>query len=134
MGVHKKKSTWLAVALILGGLAVWAAAQQQEEQEEKVTCPVCCKEMKKSTAGISLEYKGQTFYFASAACRKAFVKEPEKYVKTVYTCPMHPEVLAEEKGKCPQCGMFLEARIVARNCGGKGEAKKENAAGMEQPH
>lgn len=131
MNIHKKKSTWLVVALMLGGLAVWAATQQPEE---KVTCPVCCKEMKKSKAKISLEYKGQTFYFSSETCRKAFAKEPEKYVKTVYTCPMHPEVLAEEQGKCPKCGMFLEARIVARNCDGRQETETENAAGTEHCH
>ena len=27
----------------------------------------------------------------------------------VYTCPMHPEVLSEEPGKCPDCGMKLLA-------------------------
>lgn len=27
--------------------------------------------------------------------------------KTVYTCPMHPEVVSEKSGKCPKCGMFL---------------------------
>ncbi|WP_219921444.1 heavy metal-binding domain-containing protein [Rufibacter sp. XAAS-G3-1] len=25
-----------------------------------------------------------------------------------YTCPMHPEVVSNEPGKCPKCGMFLE--------------------------
>ena len=24
-----------------------------------------------------------------------------------YTCPMHPEVIANEPGKCPKCGMDL---------------------------
>jgi YHS domain-containing protein len=131
MNIHKRKSTWLVLALLLGGLTIWAAAPQPEET---VTCPVCCKEMKKSAAKISLEYKGETFYFASAACRKAFTKEPEKYVKTVYTCPMHPEIKADEKGKCPECGMFLEARTVARNCVGKQESKTENAAGTAPAH
>ena len=27
----------------------------------------------------------------------------------IYTCPMHPEVLSEEPGKCPECGMKLLA-------------------------
>lgn len=33
-------------------------------------------------------------------------------VKTAvkYTCPMHPEVISKEPGKCPQCGMDLEAK------------------------
>lgn len=30
--------------------------------------------------------------------------------KTVYTCPMHPEVLSDTAGKCPQCGMDLEVK------------------------
>ena len=25
-----------------------------------------------------------------------------------YTCPMHPEVIQDEAGRCPECGMFLE--------------------------
>jgi FtsP/CotA-like multicopper oxidase with cupredoxin domain len=30
-----------------------------------------------------------------------------------YTCPMHPEVLSEEPGKCPECGMKLLATASA---------------------
>jgi hypothetical protein len=26
---------------------------------------------------------------------------------TTYTCPMHPEVMSDEPGKCPECGMNL---------------------------
>ena len=26
-----------------------------------------------------------------------------------YTCPMHPDVKQDRPGKCPDCGMFLEA-------------------------
>jgi FtsP/CotA-like multicopper oxidase with cupredoxin domain len=32
-------------------------------------------------------------------------EEPEGPV--VYTCPMHPEVVSEEQGRCPECGMKL---------------------------
>ena len=28
--------------------------------------------------------------------------------KTIYTCPMHPEVLQDHPGTCPKCGMALE--------------------------
>ena len=31
----------------------------------------------------------------------------------IYTCPMHPEVLSEEPGKCPECGMKLLATASA---------------------
>lgn len=26
---------------------------------------------------------------------------------TTYTCPMHPEVVADKPGRCPKCGMKL---------------------------
>ncbi len=29
---------------------------------------------------------------------------------TVWSCPMHPDVVSDEKGRCPECGMFLEER------------------------
>ncbi len=31
-----------------------------------------------------------------------------------YTCPMHPEVTSDKAGKCPKCGMFLEAKATER--------------------
>jgi hypothetical protein len=33
--------------------------------------------------------------------------EPGAAEKAVYTCPMHPEVVSPEPGKCPKCGMTL---------------------------
>src|SRR5262245_10909629 len=32
--------------------------------------------------------------------------------ETAYTCPMHPEILRDEPGSCPICGMALEPRII----------------------
>jgi Cu2+-exporting ATPase len=41
-------------------------------------------------------------------CGMDLVKAPELTVsKTLYTCPMHPEVISETQGSCPICGMDL---------------------------
>lgn len=38
-------------------------------------------------------------------------KDIKKYSEeTKYTCPMHPEVVADKPGKCPKCGMNLEPK------------------------
>ena len=33
-----------------------------------------------------------------------------KQQATVYTCPMHPDVVSDKPGKCPKCGMTLVAK------------------------
>jgi Cu+-exporting ATPase len=37
----------------------------------------------------------------------------QRPAKTIYTCPMHPEVRQASPGSCPICGMALEAVAVA---------------------
>ncbi len=32
--------------------------------------------------------------------------------KSIYTCPMHPEVQQDHAGDCPKCGMTLELKTV----------------------
>jgi FtsP/CotA-like multicopper oxidase with cupredoxin domain len=34
----------------------------------------------------------------------------------VYTCPMHPDVVSEEPGSCPQCGMKLMPAATSYTC------------------
>ncbi len=38
----------------------------------------------------------------------------EEVTEIVYTCPMHPEVIIPEPGKCPICGMDLVAKEVPK--------------------
>ena len=41
-------------------------------------------------------------------CGMDLVKAPDlTVIKTLYTCPMHPEVIQETPGSCPICGMDL---------------------------
>ncbi len=42
----------------------------------------------------------------------------ERNAKTLWTCPMHPEVERDGYGICPKCGMDLEPKTVARESGG----------------
>ena len=42
--------------------------------------PVCGMDIDPATAAGKSEYKGQTYYFCSQGCKRAFDKEPEKYV------------------------------------------------------
>ena len=42
--------------------------------------PVCGMDITADTAAGKSEYKGQTYYFCSPGCKKAFDKEPEKFI------------------------------------------------------
>ena len=39
-------------------------------------------------------------------------QEASPTVASKYTCPMHPEIIREEPGNCPKCGMALEVMDV----------------------
>jgi YHS domain-containing protein len=42
--------------------------------------PVCGMEIDSETAAGKSDYKGQTYYFCAAGCKRSFDKDPEKYV------------------------------------------------------
>lgn len=41
--------------------------------------PVCGMDVDPKTVPLSSNYQGQTYYFCSVGCKKAFDKEPQKY-------------------------------------------------------
>ena len=42
--------------------------------------PVCGMEVGEKRAAGTSEYHGRTYYFCSPGCKKAFDREPEKYL------------------------------------------------------
>ena len=43
--------------------------------------PVCGMDVDERTAAATAEYQGKTYYFCAPGCKKAFEKEPEKYLQ-----------------------------------------------------
>lgn len=43
--------------------------------------PVCGMDVDEKKAPATLVYKGETYYFCTQACKRAFEKNPQKYVK-----------------------------------------------------
>ncbi len=81
--------------------------------------PVCGMTVDIHAGKPTFEHKGHTYYFCSEGCRTKFSKEPKRFLDkkgeaeplpkgTLYTCPMHPEIVQEGPGHCPICGMALE--------------------------
>ena len=81
---------------------------------------VCGMTVDRATARHFLRHQGEKHYFCSAGCKAKFEAEPNAYrdgsrprpktapAGTQYTCPMHPEVIADHPADCPKCGMALE--------------------------
>jgi Cu+-exporting ATPase len=94
-------------------------AEMTESEAKMATDPVCGMKVDIGARGPSAKHEGHTFYFCSEGCRGKFAAEPERYLTkqdepkplpkgTLYTCPMHPEIVKEGPGHCPICGMALE--------------------------
>src|SRR5690606_34849936 len=81
--------------------------------------PVCGMKVDRASARYLHKHEGERFYFCSERCLSRFVDEPQRYLAgrpapeamppgTIYTCPMHPEIVQEGPGDCPIGGMALE--------------------------
>lgn len=84
-------------------------------------------------AGLSqAELIDATDRLQRALAEGAFAVSPEDFdasvlqTRTEYVCPMHPEVVEDEPGSCPKCGMDLVAR-EAGDDEGAGETTSEHS-------
>jgi P-type Cu+ transporter len=107
-----------------GGLQVANAADAVVTEVD----PVCGMKVLPEKAAASVEHAGRTWYFCSEGCKTKFQADPHKFdgsaaaplVSTPstpatlggYTCPMHPQIVRDQPGACPICGMALEPRTV----------------------
>ena len=91
---------------------------------ESASDPVCGMQVKKCADARSSNYDGETWHFCSEGCQTRFDADPYFYASgnaevaqqaaqpgTQWTCPMHPEIVRDEPGSCPLCGMALEPMI-----------------------
>jgi P-type Cu+ transporter len=99
--------------------------------------PVCGMTINAATTPHHADHAGRRYYFCGAKCRDRFLAEPTRYPafdavrqtliraphvpgKTLWTCPMHPQIVRSEPGACPICGMTLEPMVPS------GGAEAEN--------
>ncbi|PYE89524.1 heavy metal translocating P-type ATPase [Phyllobacterium leguminum] len=94
--------------------------QKATVEEALARDPVCGMSVDPNAGKPSTEYEGTLFHFCSAGCKTKFEADPERYLSdkpraeepakpgTLYTCPMHPEIVRDKPGSCPLCGMALE--------------------------
>jgi len=88
---------------------------------ETASDPVCGMSVDPAAGKPNHPHDGTTYHFCSQGCHDKFVADPEFYLTgrhkqkanaapkgTLYTCPMHPEIVEDHPGDCPICGMALE--------------------------
>jgi len=85
--------------------------------------PVCGMTVNPEKCAGSHTHKDKEYFFCGKGCLAKFSAGPESYLKppnrdhrerySEYTCPMHPEVIRNQPGACPICGMALEPVTVS---------------------
>ncbi len=86
--------------------------------------PVCGMTVRPDAPHVA-RHENREYRFCSARCREKFAADPAAYLGprdaapaaappgATYTCPMHPEIIRDQPGSCPLCGMALEPVMPA---------------------
>ncbi len=86
--------------------------------------PVCGMTVEIGPETRHAAFQDEKFHFCSEGCQTRFKADPWFYASgraagqkkaaptdAQYTCPMHPEIVRDEPGDCPICGMALEPML-----------------------
>ena len=91
----------------------------------ETTDPVCGMRVDPATAAHRCTWQDRDYYFCSSGCLESFQTGPQAILDqsvdrtpapavpgAQFICPMHPEVIEDHPGDCPDCGMALEPMLV----------------------
>jgi len=105
-------------------------APRSEPPNQSHLDPVCGMTVDPASAAGRFAYQGRDYYFCCRHCLEKFKADPEAFLGgarrerqkpvvsgAAYTCPMHPEVVQENPGSCPKCGMALEPVMPTADAG-----------------
>jgi len=98
------------------------SSHRRHESGPGDTDPVCGMSIDSVTARHRAVHQGRHYFFCGARCRERFAAEPERFLAPQpassasagtgqWTCPMHPEIVRDQPGSCPICGMALEPMV-----------------------
>ena len=93
----------------------------QISESEPGECPICGMDLVEKSAAASQPAASQPAASQPAASQPAASQPAASQPAAVhdhpsgdalYTCPMHPQIMQDEPGTCPICGMDLVQRVV----------------------
>ncbi len=98
-------------------------------EAEHARDPVCGMQVVIAGAQHTTTHEEETHFFCCAGCMHKFDADPQRYLNPTpaepaqavpgarYTCPMDPEIIRDEPGPCPVCGMALETMGISLTSG-----------------
>ena len=93
---------------------------QDVELHLQAVDPVCGMSVDSHAGKPHSHHHGTAYHFCNPKCKTKFDADPHFYLSgnskrqaeqvqgAQYTCPMDPEIITDEPGACPICGMALE--------------------------